>query len=101
MRAVAAKKAWWTSSPMNCWTPPMAAELQSRKKKTCTGWQRQIKLLPTIAGKDLTIEAIAKIDNCQRIQIESLLFRCFGLNHSISATFGNTGNFGNRARFKY
>jgi hypothetical protein len=46
------------------------------------------------------IEAIAKIGNCQRIQIEGLLFRRFGLNNSISAIFGNTGNFGNRTRFK-
>jgi hypothetical protein len=40
-------------------------------------------------------QAIAKIDNCQRIQIEKLLSKQFGVSKPISAMFGNLGSFGN------
>jgi hypothetical protein len=41
-------------------------------------------------------QAIATIDNCQRLKIGNLLRKEFGLNGSISAIFGNFGSSGNQ-----
>jgi hypothetical protein len=43
-------------------------------------------------------QAIAKIDNCQRIQTEKLLNKQFGLSKAISAMFGNPGSSGNKEK---
>src|SRR5580765_7803737 len=53
MRANAAKKAWWTSSPTNCWTRPTAAGRRSRKRKTCIAWLKRTRRLLTIGGKEI------------------------------------------------
>src|ERR1700690_4228514 len=36
---------------MNCWTPPTAKAQLSRRRKTCTGWPKPIRLSRTIGGK--------------------------------------------------